>query len=108
MVGQTVLIGPLSIAEDTKELIGVGRLNCPQSILQLGADVLAGFANGFPVGVLGDLKAMGLGKVGISFIATRFLERLLDLFVEYVAQSFIEQQRKNELLVIASVDVTAQ
>ena len=58
------------------------------------------------MGVLRDLEAVLFGKRGVFLIAAGLLQRIGQLLVIDVAQALVEQQREDELLVVAGVDVT--
>ena len=108
VVRQAVLVGPLGIAEDSVQGVGVGRLNGPQGILDGLAHVLDLGAGGLPVSVLRDLEAVLFGQRGVFLIAAGFLQRIGQFLVIHVAQALVEQQREDELLVVPGVDVAAQ
>ena len=56
-----------------------------------------------PVGVCGDHKAMALRNRCIVFVAIGCGQRGRVFFVVHVAHAFEEQQRKDVLLVVASI-----
>ena len=107
-VGQAVLVGPLGIAKDAVELVGVGRLDGTHGGLEGAADILGGLAHLAPVGLGRNLEAVVLREVGELLVPTGFRQRGLRLLVEDVAEALVEQQREDELLVVARVDGAAQ
>lgn len=107
-VGEAVLVGPLGVAEDAVELVRVGGLNDAHGGLEHLPDVLGGLSHFAPMGIGRNLKAMVL-RVGSEFsITAGFRQRGLSLFVKDVAQTFVEEQRKDELLVVARVNGPAE
>ena len=107
-VGQAVLVGPLGVAEDAVELVGVGGLDGPQGVLEGAADVLGDLPHLAPVGLRRDLEAVVLREGGELRVTAGLRQRRLGLLVEDVAQALVEQQREDELLVVAGVDGAAQ
>ena len=103
-VGEAVLVGPLGVAEDAVELVGVGGLDGPHGGLQGAADVLGGLPHLAPVGLGRDLEAVVLRESGEVCVAAGLGQGGLRLLVEDIAQPLVEQQRKDELLVVAGVD----
>ena len=55
-----------------------------------------------------DLEAVVFGKGGVSYIPAGFIQRALVLLVKDIAEALVEQQRKDELLVVARIDDPAQ
>ena len=103
-VGEPVLVGPLSIAEDAVELVRVGRFDGTHGRLEGAAYVSVDLADFVPVSIGRHLEAVVfreqckvLVPAGITQGSDRFL-------VEYVAEAFVEEQREDELLVVARVD----
>ena len=72
------------------------------------ADVLGRLPHLAPVGVGRDLEAVVLRVGGERRVAAGFRQRGLRLLVEDIAQALEEQQREDELLVVAGVDGAAQ
>ena len=58
MIRQAVLVGPLGIAKDRVQGVGIGCFNRPQGILDGLAYVLDLSAGGLPVGVFRDLESV--------------------------------------------------
>ena len=107
-VGQAVLVGPLGVAEDAVELVGVGRLDGAHGALQGAADVRGGLPHLAPVGFGRNLEAVVLREEGELLVAAGLGQRGLRLLVVHVAEPLEEQQREDELLVVAGVDGAAQ
>src|SRR5450755_4769862 len=55
-----------------------------------------------------DLETVVLWVSSKTLVAARFLERGLHLLIEDIAEAFVKQKRKNELLVVTSVDGPAK
>jgi len=60
------------------------------------------------MGVRGDLEPVLLPPGRVALVAARFPARGLRCFVENVAEALVEQQREDELLVVAGIDGAAQ
>ena len=60
------------------------------------------------MGVGRNLEAVVLREQGELLVPAGFGQRGLRLFVEDIAQPLVEQQREDELLVVASIDSAAQ
>ncbi len=98
----------MRVAEDAVELVRVGRLNGAHGRLQRRADILGRLPNLAPVGLRRNLKPVLLAPGGVAFIAAGLGQRGLGLFIEHVAHAFVEQEREDELLVIAGINRSAQ
>ena len=61
-----------------------------------------------PVRAGRNLEAMVLGERGVVHVPARLVQRPLALLVVHVAQPLEEEQREDELLVVARVDQPAQ
>ena len=61
-----------------------------------------------PMGFLRDLKAVVFRVGGELRVAAGLLQRDLRLLIEHVAQALVEQQREDELLVVAGINGAAQ
>lgn len=61
-----------------------------------------------PVGFGRNLKAVVFREEGIFPVAARFGKGGLGFFVEHVAEAFQEEQRKDELFVVAGIDGSPQ
>ena len=108
LIGQAFLIGPLGVAENAVQGIGIGLFNSPQGILNGLShmfDAGAGFA---PVRLIRNLKTVLFGQGGIFLIPVRFLQRGGKLLIIHITKALIEQQRENILLVVSGVDIAAQ
>jgi hypothetical protein len=60
------------------------------------------------MGIRRNLESMVFRKQCEVFIATGITEGRDGFFVVYITKTFVEQQRKDELLVISRVDGAAQ
>ena len=107
-VGEAVLVGPLRVAEDAVELVGIGRLDGAHGGLERLADVLGRLPHLAPMGLRRDLETVVLWVSGEVVVAAGFLQCSLRLLVEHIAQAFVKQQREDELLVVAGVNGSAQ
>ena len=76
--------------------------------LQRRADVLRGLPHLAPVGLGRNLEAVVLRVGGELRVAAGLRQRGLRLLVEDIAQALVEQQREDELLVVAGVNRAAQ
>src|SRR5580704_15442789 len=107
-VRETVLICPLRVPKDAVELVWVGGLDRAHCTLERSAHILRRLPYVTPVGLRRDLETVILWVGGEILVAVRFLERSLRLLIEDIAEAFVEQKRKDELLVVAGVDGSAQ
>ncbi|OPZ67960.1 MAG: hypothetical protein BWY82_02664 [Verrucomicrobia bacterium ADurb.Bin474] len=73
VIRQAILVGPLGIAKDPIQGVGVGCFNRPKGVLDSLAHVLDLGTGNLPVGVLRDLESMLLGKRGVFLIAAGLL-----------------------------------
>src|SRR5688500_5663164 len=87
---------------------GFGGLGGAQGVLQDAANIRGGLTHPAPVGLRRNLEAVVLREEGELLIPVRLGQRGLRPLVEHVAQALVEQQRKDELLVVASVNGAAQ
>jgi hypothetical protein len=84
LVREAVLVGPLGIAEDTKQFVFIGGLDGPHGALDGLSDVAGLLANLLPVGLCGHLEAMVLGegrKLGVTGGGSQGLGGLLVVYV---------------------------
>jgi hypothetical protein len=103
-IGQAFLVRPLRIAKDAEELVGVGRLNGPHGLLQAPAHIPADLPDLPPMGVGGNLEAVVLRVHRKVLIPARLPQRRDGLLIEDIAQSLVEQQREDELLVVPRIN----
>ena len=106
-VGQQVLVAPVAVAEDAGEGVGVGGLDGAHGLLECLPMSVVTRADVVPVRAVGDGEAVVLGQVGEFFVAVD-LQRGRVLLVVHVGDPLQEDQRKDELLVVAGVDEAAQ
>src|SRR5690242_11093430 len=107
-VREAILVGPLRIPKDAVKHIWVGGLNRTHRGLNRHAYVVAGLPCAEPMGIAWDLKAVIL-RVGCKIqVATGFLQCRVGLLVKYITEPFVEQQREDELLIVASIDSAPQ
>jgi len=90
-VGEPVLVRPLRIAENAIELIRVRRLNSAHGRLNSLSHILRGLPHLSPVGISGNLKTRLLLAGCVAFVAARFRQRHLRLFVKHVAHALVKQ-----------------
>ena len=89
-VGEAVFVGPLGVAKDAIELVGIGGLDGAQGVLQGAANIGGRLTHPAPVGLTesgsGDSREEGelLVTVGLGQRGPRLL-------VEHVAQALVEQ-----------------
>jgi hypothetical protein len=107
-VGQTLLVRPRGVTEDAVEAAGVGCLDGAKRRLQLLADVLRGSAHVLPVGALGDDEPIVCSRRRVRGVTFRLGEGAGMVLVPHVRQPLEEDQRENELLVVAGIDEAAQ
>ena len=107
-IGEAVLVGPLRVAEDAVELVGVGRLDGAHGGLEGWADVSGDLPDLTPVGVGRNLEAVVFRIGGKGRITAGFRKGRLRLFVEDIAEPLVEEKRKDELLVVPRIDSPAQ
>jgi hypothetical protein len=107
-VGKAVFIGPLGIAEDAEEFVGVGCFDRAHRLLQNPAYIAASLSDFSPMGIRRNLETMVLGEQGEVFIATGITQSGDGFFVVDITKTFVEQQREDELLVVSRVNGTAQ
>ena len=107
-IGEPVLVRPLRVAKDAVELVRVGRFNGPHGGLERRSDILGRLPHVAPVGFLGNLEAVVLRIRRKRRIAAGLLQRRLCFLVKHVAEAFVEQQREDELLVVARINRPAQ
>ena len=104
LVGQPVLVGPLGVAEHPVQMLLIRRLYAAHGVGKRRAHVLGGAAHGRPMAVVGDLKAMLVGKI-LAVVD----KHCGVLFVPHVANPLEEQQRQDVRLPVGAVDrATAQ
>jgi len=107
-IGQAILVRPLRIAEDAEELVGVGGLDGPHGLLQGPAHIPADLPNLPPMRVRRNLESVVLREEGEEQVALGFAEGGLGLLVIDVAETLVEKEREDELLVVPRVDRTTQ
>src|SRR5215831_17895330 len=107
-VREAIFVGPLGVAKDAVELVRIGGLDGTQDILQGAANIRGGLTHPASINLGWNLEAMVLWEEGELLIPIGLGQRGPRLLVEHVAQALVEQQRKDELLVVASVDGAAQ
>src|SRR4029453_8306540 len=107
-VREAVFVGPLGVAKDAVELVRIGSLDGAQGILQGAANIRGGLTHPAPMSLGWNLEAVVLWEEGELLILIGLGQPGPRLFVEHVAQALVEQQRKDKLLVVASIDGAAQ
>ena len=107
-VGQLVLVGPVGVAEDAVQRLGVGLLDLPERGLQRRADVLGVVAHVAPQAALGDREPVVLGERGELVVPAGLRQRLLVLLEVHVADPLEEHQREDVRLEVGLVDAAAQ
>ena len=108
LVGQPFAVGPRGVAEDTLELARVGCFDRPQSHLHRLADVLGHGPHVAPVGPVRDHEPVLLGEGGVGLVAARLGQGGGILLVVDVGEPLEEEQREDELLVVAGRHVPAE
>ena len=103
-IGQAVLVRPLRITKDAEELVGIRGLDGPHGLLQAPAHIPADLPNLPPMRVRRHLEAVVLREQRKVLIPARLPQRGDRLLIEDIAQPLVEQQRKDELLVVARVN----
>jgi hypothetical protein len=103
-IGQAVLVRPLRIAKDAHQPVFVGHLNGAHRLLQAVTDIAIDLANLPPVRVRRHLEAVIFREQRKVLIPARIPQRGDGLLIEDIAQSLEEQQREDELLVVARVN----
>src|SRR5438270_8575493 len=98
----------MGVAKDAVELVRIGRLYRAHSRLEHLAHILCRMPHVKPVSLRRDLETVVFWISGEILVAARFLERSLRLLIKDIAEAFVKQKRKNELLVVASIDGPAQ
>jgi len=71
------------------------------------ADVLGDAAHLVPVGAVGDHVPIVRGGAGVLLVAG-LLDRVAEVRVPDVREPLVEEERKDELLVVAGIDQAAQ
>jgi hypothetical protein len=107
-VGQALLVGPGRVAKDAVEAPRIGGLDGTHGVLQCLANVLGDGAHLVPVGARGDpetLIGLGAGELRVVGIAGQCLCIVL---VPDIRQALVEDQREDELFVVAGIDQAAQ
>lgn len=103
-IGQAVLVRPLRIAKDAEELVGVGGLDGPHGLLQAPAHIPADLPNLPPMRIQRHLEAVVLREQRKVLIPARLPQRGDSLLLEDIAEPLVEQQREDELLVVARIN----
>ena len=106
-IGQSILVGPLGIAENAIQGVRVGLLDLPHGALQGIADVGRLGADIVPVAVFRNLKAVRLGEQGQLRIPG-FIDDLLVFLIPDVADPLEEQQREDVGLEVGRIHRAAQ
>ena len=81
LIGEAVLVGPGSVAEDAVQRIRVGLFNSTHRVLQGEADVDGDLAHIVPVRAVRDDKMVVLRKGGIGGVAIALSQSIFKLLV---------------------------
>lgn len=107
-VRKTVLIGPLSIAENAVQGIRVGPLNAAHGLLERMTNVGTLDPNIPPMTALWNLEAVVLRELGELNITVGLFQGNGILLVIDVGEPFEEQKREDVGLKVSRIDRTAQ
>lgn len=99
--------GPRGVAKNPVEAARVGGLDVAHGGLERAAHVLGGGAHVLPVSALGDDEALVGGIGGVGGVAG-VGEGLGEVLIPHVGASLVEEERKDELLVVADVHEAAE
>ena len=85
-IGQSILVGPMGVAEDAVERVGVRLLDFAHGALQCIANVASHSTHIVPMATIGNLETVGFGEQG-QFGIARVGNDLFVFFVPDVADA---------------------
>ena len=94
LVGELLLVAPVTGAEDAGQSVGVDPLDLLHGVLEGGSDVLGGGANVAPVATVGNVELVEVGGDLVVNVFAECFDRLFMFFVPGVAEPSQEQQRE--------------
>ena len=93
-VGEPLLVGPVSIAEDPVKCFRVSLLNPTQCRLQNRSDISCYGPHIAPMTIRRDLKSKVLGELCILLVAARFVESCLIFLVVNIRDALEKVQQR--------------
>ena len=108
LIGQAFLVGPIGIAKDALQLLGIDFLYFVQSLVDGLAYIDRGTAHLVPMCFGGYLETVVLIEGGIFQIAIAFLQGFFVFLIVHIANALVEQEREDVLLIVAGINETTK
>ena len=108
LVGQTFLVGPIGIAKDALQLLGIDFLYFVQSLVDGLAYIDRGTAHLVPMCFGRYLETVILIESCIFQIAIAFLQGFFVFLIVHIANALVEQEREDVLLIVAGINETTK